>query len=155
MRRVRINLDNVAENGIGGVKRPGKSNPTAGRIDLLRARVDILTGRDRAIMKFYLENGSTFSQMARLAGVNEATIARRIHKLTKRLLDGEYIVCLRNRDKFSAVERAIAKDYFLDGNPQTKIAAKRKISVYRVRKTLNKIQRLVEQKGQEGKRKDW
>jgi len=113
------------------------------RIDLLRSRVNLLTGKDKLLMTMYLENSNSFRQMARLAGVNESRIARRIHRVTKRLIDGEYITCLRNRDKFSKREMAIAKDYFLMGLSMKKIASKRRCSYYRVRKTLKKIQRLV------------
>ena len=92
------------------------------RIDLLRSRVGLLTGKDKLLMTMYLENGNSFRQMARLVGVNEVTIARRIHKLTKRLIDGEYITCLRNRNKFTKAELDIAKDYFLLGTSIRKIA---------------------------------
>lgn len=113
------------------------------RIDLLRSRVNLLTGKDKLLMTMYLENGNSFRQMARLAGTNEASIARRIHKVTKRLIDGEYITCLRNRDKFTETEMAIAKDYFLLGLSIRKIAGKRHRTYYRVREILKKIQRLV------------
>jgi len=113
------------------------------RIDLLRSRVNLLTGKDKLLMTMYLENSNSFRQMARLAGVNESCIARRIYRLIKRLLDGEYITCLRNRDKFSKRELAIAKDYFLLGLSMKKIAVKRRRSYYRVRETLKKIQRLI------------
>ncbi len=113
------------------------------RIDILRSRVSLLSGRDRLLMTMYLGNGNTFRQMARLAGVNEASIARRIYNVTKRLIDGEYITCLRNRDKFTKTEMAVAKDYFLAGLSQRKLAVKRSCSIYRVRKILKKIQRLI------------
>ena len=113
------------------------------RIDMLRSRVGLLAGKDKVLMTMYLENGNSFRQMARLTGVNEASIARRIHKVTKRLLDGEYITCLRNRDKFAGTELDIAKDYFLLGLSMKKIAKKHNFTYYRVRETLKKIQQLV------------
>ena len=113
------------------------------RIDLLRSRVNLLTGKDKVLMMMYLENGNSFRQMARIAGVNEASIARRIHKITKRLIDGEYITCLQNRDKFTQAEIDIAGDYFVMGLSMRKIAGRRRCSCYRVRETLKKIQRLV------------
>ena len=113
------------------------------RIDLLRSRVSLLTGKDKILMTMYIENGNSFRQMARLVGVNEASIARRIHKVTKRLMNGEYITCLRNRDKFSKGELDIAKDYFLEGLSMKKIAKKRDSTYYCVRKTLKKIQGLI------------
>lgn len=113
------------------------------RIDLLRSRVNLLTGRDKLLMTMYLENGNSIRQMARLASVNYTIIARRIHRLTKRLIDGEYIICLQNRDKFTEAEMVIARDYFLMGLSIKKIAAKRNSTYYRVRKSLKKIQRVV------------
>jgi len=114
------------------------------RIDLLRSRVHLLKGKDKLLMTMYLENGNTFRQMARLAGVNEASIARRIYKATKRLIDGEYVTCLRNPDKFTRAEMGVARDYFLLGLSQRRIASKRRYNVYQVRKILQRIQQLVE-----------
>jgi predicted DNA-binding protein YlxM (UPF0122 family) len=113
------------------------------RIDLLKSRAAILTGKDRLLMQMYLDNANTFRQMARLAGVNEANVARRIHKLTRRLLDGQYITCLRNRDKFTPLQMKIARDYFVRGLPMREIANRNDVSFYTVRQTMRSIQRLV------------
>jgi predicted DNA-binding protein YlxM (UPF0122 family) len=113
------------------------------RIELLRSRAGLLKGKDRAMMKVYLDNAGTFRQMARLAGVNESNIARRIHKLVRRLLDGQYITCLRNRDEFTQEQIEIARDYFVDGLPMSEIAFRREITYYSVRQTMRKIQRLT------------
>ena len=113
------------------------------RIDLLRSRVGLLTGEDRMLMTMYIKNGNSFRQMARLAGVNEARIARRIHKVTERLMNGGYIACLRNREKFSEVELDIAKDYFIGGLSIRKIARRRERTYYSVRKVLKKIQGII------------
>ncbi len=112
-------------------------------LDLLRSRLHLLNGKEKVLMTMYLENGSSFRQIARLAGVCDTSIARRIHILTERLTDGEYITCLRNRDKFTRAEMAVAKDYFLLGLSQRKIAINRNCSVYRIRKILKRIQQLV------------
>ena len=118
-------------------------NECRDRIDLLRSRVNLLSGQDRLLMTMYLENGNSFRQMARLAGVNEAIIARRIHKVTKRLIDGEYITCLRNRDKLTDAELAIAKSYFLTDLSIRKIAEKKHATYYSIRENLKKIQRII------------
>lgn len=113
------------------------------RIDLLRSRVGLLAGEDRMLMTMYIENGNSFRQMARLAGVNEARIARRIHKVTERLMNGGYITCLRNRDRFDEGELDIAKDYLLAGLSMKKIAKRHNWTYYGVRKTLKKIQGII------------
>ena len=112
-------------------------------IDLLRSRANMLTGKDKLLMTMHLSNSNSSRQMARLAGVSEASIARRIRKVTKQLTDSKYITCLRNRDKLTSAEMAVAKDYFLLGLSQGKIAIKRNCSIYRIRKILKRIQRLV------------
>jgi len=114
------------------------------RIDLLRSRAALLIGKDKLLMTMYLENGNSFRQMARLAGVNEASIARRIYKITKRLIDGEYITCLRNRDKLTKTELVIAKDYFLLGMSIRKIATKHRSTYYHIRQTMKKIQQVTQ-----------
>lgn len=123
------------------------------RIDLLRSRASLLSGKDKLLMTMYLDNGNSFRQMARLAGVNEARIARKIHRVIKRLIDGEYITCLRNRDKFTEAEMTIAKDYFLRGLSMRKIAAKQQFTYYRIREILKRIQKLVEISGANKKAK--
>ncbi len=61
----------------------------------------------------------------------------------RRLIDGEYITCLQNRDRFTKAELAVAKDYFLLALSQKKIAKRRRHSLYQIRKILKKIQELV------------
>ena len=112
-------------------------------IDLLRSRLSMLSGEDKLLMIMYWENGNSFRQIGRLAGVNRLSIARRIDKITKRLMEGQYITCLRNRDRFTRRQIAIAKEYYLLGLSIKAIAGKRKLSYYRVRQILNKIQQLI------------
>ena len=142
MAKIRINMAELSSDTASG-KDDSVNRVYSDRIDMLRARLSVLSGKDKALMQMYLRNGSTFSQMARLAGVNEATIARRINKLVSRLVNGEYITCIRNRNQLDTLERNIARDYFIEGLSQRKIAIKRDITIYCVRKKLQKIQSLV------------
>lgn len=135
-------MKNKTHNNINSAKPQAKPG-IRDRIDLLQGRARLLSGKDKLLMTMYLKNTNTFRQMARLAGVNEVTIARRIHKLIKRLIDGEYITCLRSRGKLTPIERVIARDYLLRGLSQKKIARKRGCSLYSVRETLKKIQQMV------------
>jgi len=113
--------------------------------DLLRSRINLLSGKDKLLMTMYLEKGNSFRQMARLAGVTEECIARRIHRLIKRLIDSEYIICLRNRKEFNDIEMYIAKEYFLLGLSMRKIAENRQMTYYQVRKIIKKIQQINQQ----------
>jgi len=116
----------------------------AGQIDLLLRRADILCPADRALVLMHLEKGSRFCDIAQVTGLNEATVARRIHKLVKRLLDDDYVTCLRHRSLLGKTNLAIAKDHFIEGLSMRRIAEKRRITVYRVRKGLLRIRRLLD-----------
>ena len=116
-------------------------------IDLLRGRLNLLNGKDKVLMTMYLENGNSFRQIARLTGISDTSIARRINGLTKRLIDGQYIVCLRNREKFTREQMTIAKDYFLTGLSMREIAIKRHWSFYHVREVLKKVQSILKDSG--------
>lgn len=114
-----------------------------GRIEMLRSRANMLSGTDKVLMTMYLEKGNSIRQMARLAGVSEAAIARRIRRITKRLTRGKYITCLRNRDKFTERQMAVAKDHFLLGHTFKSIAERHNLSLYRVRQTVRRIKQIV------------
>lgn len=112
------------------------------QIDVLRRRVELLRGRDRLMMIMYLDNGISFRQMGRLMGLNETSIARRVHKLAHRLLEGQYVTCIKNRDKLTRMEMLVATDCFVRGISQKDVAEKRKCSQYRVRRILRKVREL-------------
>ena len=124
-----------------------QTNNTTGRhrggIELLRGRLNLLSGTDKLLMTMYIEHGNSIRQIARIRGVSEASVARRIRSITKRLTDGPYIDCLRNRNKLTRLQLAVAKDYYLLGLSMRRIAAKRRWSYYRVRDTINEIQSIM------------
>ena len=70
-------------------------------IDLLRHRKDLLDGQDKVFMTMYLENGNSFRQISRLLGVSEATISRRIQKLTKHLTGESFYIYRQYRKKLN------------------------------------------------------
>jgi len=115
------------------------------QIEMLRSRLSHLDGEDKLLMTVYLENGNNTRQISRLTGRCRTRIARRINTLTKRLLNGRYIACLRNRRKFNKHQMAIAKDYFLTGLSIKKIALKRHCSRYRVTETIKKIKSILKE----------
>ena len=110
---------------------------------MIRSRLNLLSGTDKLLMTMYIEHGNSIRQIARIRGVSETRVARRIRAITKRLTDGPYIDCLRNRDKLTGRQLAVAKDYYLMGLSMRRIAAKRRWSYYRVREALNEIQSIM------------
>jgi len=112
-------------------------------IELLRHRVNLLDGKDKLLMLMYLDNGNSFRQIARLLGVCEATIGRRIHKLIKHLTGQPFQTYRQYRKRLNREQKDIAKDYFLIGLSIQQIASKRKCSYYRVRTKLKEIQAII------------
>ena len=92
--------------------------------DLVRSRLNLLAGEDKLLVTMYLEKGSSFRQLAGLTGVSDTIIARRVYRLVRRLTDGRYVACLRNRSRLTDAELAIARDHFLMGLSIRKIASK-------------------------------
>ncbi|MEJ2704633.1 MAG: sigma factor-like helix-turn-helix DNA-binding protein [Sedimentisphaerales bacterium] len=113
------------------------------RMEVLRRRLELLSGRDKVLMTMYVEKGGSFRQIARLRGVSEASVARRVHQLTERLIHGKFLMCVRNRDRLSGRQMALARDAFLTGLSLRQIAVKRRMSVYAVRKELADIRKRI------------
>lgn len=121
-----------------------EEDPTRqGYAEMLRLRAPLLAGEDRLLMSLYLEDGHSVRQIARLIGANPSTVARRVRKIVRRLIDETYSVCLENRSAFSGPELAILRDHFLRGLSFARIGRNRGTSYYRVRMTVLKARKLV------------
>ncbi|MCD6395603.1 MAG: hypothetical protein J7M40_19135 [Planctomycetes bacterium] len=149
MGKVRLNLESAGLRDKGGAADAAVSGGAslhlaAEEVRLLQRRAEILGVADRALVLMYLEKGTCFSDIARIAGRNEANVARRIHKLLARLLDGKYITCLRHRAVLGKLNLAIAKDRLIEGLSVRQIAARRRTTIYRVRSGLLKIRLLLD-----------
>jgi hypothetical protein len=112
-------------------------------ISLIKKRVHLLSGRDRLIMNMYLDDRITFGQMGRLLGVDPANVGRRVHRITQKLTGGEYIQCLKSRDRFTPDELAIARQHFLLGTSIRQIASDRSQSYYQTQQIVLRIKQLV------------
>jgi predicted DNA-binding protein YlxM (UPF0122 family) len=115
------------------------------QIELIRSRLYLLSGKDKFLMTLYLEDGYSIFQISRLTAIAQARIKRRIDKISKRLIEGKYIDCLRNRRKFNKMQMVIAKDHFLTGLSFRRIAKKRNWSVYKVRETIVRIKSILDE----------
>ena len=127
----------VAEQAIKGKFRNRDS------IDVLCSRVGLLGGMDKVLMTMRLKNGTSFRQIAKLTGINATSIARRVRRLSEQLLEGEYFLCLRNREMFTDGEMNIARDYFLRDLSIKEIAIRRRTSRYQIDRMVKKIIKLA------------
>ncbi|MCK4913310.1 MAG: hypothetical protein KAS69_01780 [Planctomycetes bacterium] len=119
------------------------------RVEILKSRIDLLAGEDKVLMTMYLKNGCSFRQMAKLAHISEANMARKLHKIAERLAGNEYIALLKSRSEFSKKELSIAKDHFMLGKSMKKIAGKNNTTYYGIRETLKKIQKFINENNDE------
>ena len=139
-RCVRIGFEKAGE--MGSKSRSHLTVISGMEAEILRVRISLLSGLDKVLMTMHVEHGASFRQMAALAGVSEATIGRRIRRMSQRLLDGQYIVVERHRERYTSVEMEVAQDFFLLGMSLREIARNRRVSYYLVRKAVFSMQRL-------------
>lgn len=142
MAKIPVNFSQFEELEISKAKKISHSDCSQ-LADQLKIRIKLLKGKDKALMKTYIESGVSFRQLAEISSVTEATVRRRISKLIKRLLGTEYLICIQNRQKLTRLQFNIAKDYYITGLSQNKMAQKYNCSIYCVRKSLTGITELV------------
>jgi hypothetical protein len=109
--------------------------------DVLRIRLPLLAGADRALMTLYLDSGHSFRQLARVTGASPTTVARKIRRIARRLADETYPRCLRSRSQFTVLELHVVRDHFVRGFSCGRISRHRNLSYYRVRATVLKARR--------------
>jgi len=107
-------------------------------VEVLRMRAHLLAAEDRAMLEMYLEHGNSFRQIGRLMGLDSRNVSRRIRRITRRLADDTYSICLGNHEEFNGREMALIKDYFIHGLTEKGISRKRAVTLYGVRATLRK-----------------
>jgi hypothetical protein len=101
----------------------------------LSTRVDMLPDQQRAFVRLFLGYGK-FRPIAKTAGVDEATIARRLKKIADRINSNNFIATLSGENNLPPEKMEILKDYFVRGLPMTKIAKNRKLTYYKVLKII-------------------
>jgi hypothetical protein len=110
-------------------------------VELLRARVDLLSSENRALLRMYLDGGSSFDELARLAGMNRSTMCRRIHRMIRRLCDETYALC--QGGPFSEPELTVIRDRFVRGLSLKRICRDHKLCYYRARAIVEKARKVV------------
>lgn len=136
---MRVSFEQVA-NGNCGLDKNGIKNISMAirnHRDTLRRGLGLLVGNDKQLMEMYFEKNYSVKDISELAGVCESTVARRIGKISDRLLQPGFIFFIRKGWKFDAAERKVLRDHLRDGLSQRKIAEKRNLSRYKVRKIIS------------------
>ena len=105
-------------------------------MDILVSRMDLLHAPDRVMLEMRVKHGCSYRQLSRLNGLSAQQVARRIRGLIRRLIGPEYIVIYRCKESFSEQQMLAAYDRYLLGLGYRKIAMKRGLEEYKVRRIL-------------------
>jgi uncharacterized protein (DUF111 family) len=122
------------------------------QMEMLGDRVNLLGGADRVLMIMYMQNGNSFRQIARVRGISETSVARRVQRIIRRLANSEYVRCTKSAERLTADQMAMAREFFLLGQSMGRIAARRCSSVHHVRKALEDIRDLASAAGLRARR---
>lgn len=128
------------------------SNPE--RMELLRMRSGLLRVQERAMLEMVFRGGYRPTHIARAMGMHPSNVSRRIAKIVRRLAGGEYLLCLRQRERFSEAELSMAREYYLRGRSLNAIGAKLGLSRYGVRRLLASLEAKRKQIAAEGEKPD-
>jgi DNA-directed RNA polymerase specialized sigma subunit len=114
--------------------------------EVLCNRLWLLTPADRMIMQMYLDQRASVRQLAQLTGTSPSTVARRIKRLSERLLRNRYLSCLADSQNFTELQRRIARQYFFEGSSIRQIAQHNGLSFYRTRQIIRHISECTKQR---------
>lgn len=109
-------------------------------IEVIRNRAELLDEPDKTLLITYLDNENSFRQIAKLIGVNEATVSRRIKKIIRRLENNTVKLTHKNIQTLDDSQRKIARDYFIKGISRRKISKKYHLPYYKVRKIIRIVE---------------
>jgi DNA invertase Pin-like site-specific DNA recombinase len=98
-------------------------------------RIELLREQDRAFVNLFL-SAQKFRNIALTAGVNEATIARRLKKIAARLTSNDFVQALSKGVGLDEIK--ILRAYFIDGVSKPQIARQNNLSYHVVQKIVKR-----------------
>ncbi len=99
---------------------------------------------DRALLESVYKHGTPTSVLARAAGRPARTIRERVHRLVKRVTSPAFGYVLRHCDEWRPLVRHIAEAVILHGRTHRETAEELGITVYRVRREVDRIRTIAE-----------
>jgi predicted DNA-binding protein YlxM (UPF0122 family) len=104
-------------------------------------RVDILSEKQRTLVRLFM-NSHSYSSIAKIAGVNEVTVARRLKKIARHISSNNFFAALSENNNLPAEKMEILKDYFVSSLAIKTIAKNKNLSFYSVRKMIRQMRNL-------------
>jgi len=112
-------------------------------LDLFEAypgRIDLLSDQDKMLISLFMAS-EKFTSIASAAGVHEATIARRLKKIAKRLKSDSFVMAMKHR--LAPEKMEILRKFFLEGMSMLKIATQKNLPYSRIRRIIKAYKRLI------------
>lgn len=100
----------------------------------LAVRVELLDEEQRLLIRLF-QAGQSYKAIAVMAGANEATIARRLRKIVRRISDDRFITALSGENT-QGQQAKILKERFVYGKTVRQIAKNTGLSKYEIRKII-------------------
>ncbi len=110
-------------------------------LEIHSARIDMLSRKQAVLVKLFLSI-KNYRTIAKMAGINEATVARRLKKIATHISSDHFLAALSQDDSLSAEEIEIIKDRFVNGLSVKRISQNTGLSRYRITKTIKQVRKL-------------
>ncbi len=106
--------------------------------ELHTARVEMLNNEQITLVKIF-QNRPSFRAIAKMAGVNEATIARRLKKIARFISSESFSAALSRKYNVPQEKMNVIAKHFINGLSIRAITQNTGLSVYKIRKIISQM----------------
>ncbi|MCD4830781.1 MAG: hypothetical protein K8R02_03110 [Anaerohalosphaeraceae bacterium] len=114
------------------------------RLEAFSSRIPYLPKHEYQLIRIFL-SGCTFSQIAVMANVLPATVARRIAKIVSRLSGTNYMCALRFNKEFNFEQMDILRAHFVEGLSVAEMSRQSGKSRAYITKTIVQLEMIVKE----------
>ena len=107
--------------------------------DLMIARAELLTPRDRALVEAVMLKNQSAEEIGRIADINPRTVRYRIHKLTKRMASQEFLDAARLLLYLNPHEGEVVRRYYCQGQSLRTVAEAMGMTLHQVRREIDRL----------------
>ena len=109
--------------------------------EVFETSVDMLSVEQITLVRFF-QNTPIYRVIAKMAGVNEATIARRLKKIARRISSDDFTAALSLKDDVPPEKIKIIRNHFVNGMSARAIAKNTGLSYYKINIIIREMRNL-------------
>ena len=106
---------------------------------VLMGRAELLAPADRDLLEAVLIHGTPTTMLARMMRVSCASLRRRIHRLTRRLVSKEFLDAARAIPYLEPDDATLARQVFCEGTSQRELLSVMGVSMYHLRYRMMRL----------------